>query len=96
MQARVKKLMKPSFTPCFFSKLSLYRFLSAMMLLMSTSLKVVSMAAAFWASFSRRAMVWRRRVIRTRSSRSPAARGAGGSAATAGEATGSGGLAGAG
>ena len=37
--------------------------------LMSTSLKVVSMAAVFWASFSRRAIVWRSLVIRTRSSR---------------------------
>ncbi len=42
----------------------------AMTAVMSTSLKVVSMAALFWASFSRRAMVWRRRVIFTRSSRS--------------------------
>ena len=37
--------------------------------LMSTSLKVVSMAAVFCASFRRRAMVWRSRVICTRSSR---------------------------
>ncbi len=36
---------------------------------MSTSLKVVSIAAVFCTSFSRRAMVWRSRVIRTRSSR---------------------------
>src|SRR5262245_1368853 len=40
-----------------------------MIALMSTSLKVVSMAAVVCASFSRRAMVWRRRVMRTRSSR---------------------------
>ena len=43
---------------------------------MSTSLKVVSMAAVFCASFSRLAMVCRSRVIRTRSSRSPIALGA--------------------
>ena len=36
---------------------------------MSTSLKVVSMAAMFCASLRRRAMVWRSRDIRTRSSR---------------------------
>src|SRR5687767_6134180 len=36
---------------------------------MSTSLNVVRMAAVFCASLSRVAMVWRRRVIRTRSSR---------------------------
>src|SRR4051812_36482793 len=36
---------------------------------MSTSLNVVSIAAVFCASFKRRATVWRRRVIRTRSSR---------------------------
>src|SRR5688572_20470998 len=35
---------------------------------MSTSLKVVSSAAVFWASFSRVAIVWRRRDILTRSS----------------------------
>ena len=40
-----------------------------MMALMSTSLNVVSMAAVFCASLRRRAMVWRRRVMRTRSSR---------------------------
>src|ERR1700748_1202283 len=43
--------------------------------LMSTSLKVVSMAAVFCASFRRRATVWRRRVIFTRSSRSCTGRG---------------------
>ena len=36
---------------------------------MSTSLKVVSMAAAFCASLRRRAIVWRSLVMRTRSSR---------------------------
>src|SRR5690349_6628234 len=40
-----------------------------MIALMSASLNVVSMAAVFCASFSRRAIVWRRRVIGTRSSR---------------------------
>ena len=44
------------------------------------------MAAVFWASFRRRAMVWRRRVILTRSSRSWTGRGADGAAATAGAA----------
>ena len=41
---------------------------------MSTSLKVVSMAAVFCASFSRSAMRFRSRVMRTRSSRPPAGR----------------------
>ena len=61
--------MKPSLTPCFFSNTSLYwlrRFITADM---STSLKVVSIAAVAWASLSRRAMVWRSLVIFTRSSR---------------------------
>ena len=44
---------------------------------MSTSLKVVSMAAVFCASFSRRAMVWRSRVIFTRSSRAASSAGDG-------------------
>ena len=68
-QALTKKPMKPSFTPCFFSKTSLYCARSAITSLMSTSLKVVSMAAVFCASFRRRAMVWRSLVMRTRSSR---------------------------
>jgi hypothetical protein len=37
-QALVKKDMKPSRTPCFFSNSSLYWFLSAMTSVMSTSL----------------------------------------------------------
>ena len=45
---------------------------------MSISLKVVSIAAVCWASTSRAAMVWRRRDIRTRSSRRPLSAGAGG------------------
>ena len=68
-QAFTKKPMKPSFTPCFFSNTSLYWLRSAMTLVMSTSLKVVSMAALVCASFRRRAMVWRSLVIFTRSSR---------------------------
>ena len=53
--------MKPSRTPCFFSKLSLYSARSAITSLMSTSLKVVSWAAVFCDSFRRSAMVLRRR-----------------------------------
>ena len=48
-----------------------------MMWLMSTSLKVVSIAAVFCTSFSRRAMVWRSRVIFTRSSRAASSAGEG-------------------
>src|SRR5918994_1436803 len=59
--ALVKKPMKPSFEPCFFSNTSLYCVRIAMMWVMSTSLKVVSIAAVFCTSFSRRAMVWRSR-----------------------------------
>ncbi len=40
-----------------------------MIVVMSTSLKVVSMAAVFCASLRRRAIVWRSFVMRTRSSR---------------------------
>ena len=43
--------------------------------LMSTSLKVVSIAAVFCASLRRRAMVWRSRVIGTRSSRAASSAG---------------------
>ena len=50
---------------------------------MSTSLKVVSMAAVFCASFSRRAMVWRSRVIFTRSSRAASSAGEGARTCTA-------------
>src|SRR6516225_9479017 len=50
---------------------------------MSTSLKVVSMAAVFCASFRRRAMVWRSRVMRTRSSRAASSGGAGARICTA-------------
>ncbi len=47
MQAFTKKPMKPSFTPCFFSNRSLYWLRTAIIVDMSTSLKVVSMAAVF-------------------------------------------------
>src|SRR5215213_5510822 len=50
---------------------------------MSTSLKVVSMAAVFCASFRRRAMVWRSRVIFTRSSRDASSAGEGARTCTA-------------
>ena len=46
-----------------------------MTFVMSTSLKVVSMAAVFCACFRRSAMRLRRRVMRTRSSRAPVWRG---------------------
>ena len=73
--ALVKNPMKPSLLPCFFSNTSLYCARSAMTLVMSTSLKVVSIAAVFCTSFSRRAMVWRSRVIFTRSSRAASSAG---------------------
>src|SRR6266568_2183282 len=57
--AVAKKPIKPSLEPCFFSNTSLYCARIAMMWLMSTSLKVVSIAAVFCTSLSRRAMVWR-------------------------------------
>ena len=83
-QARTKKDMKPRRTPlCFFSKASLYSERSAIAADMSTSLKVVSISAVFWASFRREAMVLRRRVILTRSSPSSSARGAFGAAGAA-------------
>ena len=50
---------------------------SAITALMSTSLKVVSMAAVFCASLRRRAMVWRSRDMRTRSSRAASSAGDG-------------------
>src|SRR6267143_1474685 len=82
-QARTKKPMKPSFTPCFFANRSLYWLRSAITWLMSTSLKVVSMAAVFCASLRRRAMVWRSLVILTRSSRAASSAGEGGRSAGA-------------
>src|SRR6185437_15705628 len=76
-QARTKKPMKPSLMPCFFSNRSRYWVRSAITCVMSTSLKVVSMAAVFCASLSRRAMVWRSRVMCTRSSRAASSAGDG-------------------
>src|ERR1700742_2569067 len=54
-----------------------------MTLVMSTSLKVVSIAAVFCTSFRRRAMVWRSRVIFTRSSRAASSAGDGARTCTA-------------
>ncbi len=82
-QALVKKPIKPSLLPCFFSNTSLYCARIAMMWLMSTSLKVVSIAAVFCTSFRRRAMVWRSRVIFTRSSRAASSAGEGARTCTA-------------
>src|SRR3981081_3169200 len=80
MQALTKNDMKPSRAPCFFSKSSFSRSRKVMTAVMSTSLKVVSMAVVFWASLRRLAMVRRSRVMRTRSSRSERKRGPGGAA----------------
>src|SRR6202012_2509770 len=82
-QALVKKPMKPSLLPCFFSNTSLYWARIAMTLVMSTSLKVVSIAAVFCTSLRRRAMVWRSRVIFTRSSRAASSAGDGARTCTA-------------
>jgi hypothetical protein len=59
-----------------------------MTLVMSTSLKVVSMAAVFCASLRRAAIVRRSRVMRTRSSRSARGRGPAGTAGFAAGAAG--------
>src|ERR1017187_6693233 len=61
--AFVKKLMKPRFTPCFSLNLSLYCVLNAMIWLISTSLKVVSIAVVFLASTNLRETVLRRLLI---------------------------------
>mmetsp|Transcript_84776 Transcript_84776/g.182832 ORF Transcript_84776/g.182832 Transcript_84776/m.182832 type:complete len:327 (-) Transcript_84776:144-1124(-) len=58
--------MNPSFTPCFFSNSSLCILRISMRGPMSTSWKVVNMAAVFWASFSLCAMRCLMRVIFTR------------------------------
>ncbi len=71
IDALTKTDIKPSRTPCFFSKASRHCSRNAIVRLMSISLKVVSIAAAFCAAFSRSAMRRRSRVIRTRTSRSP-------------------------
>src|SRR5262245_49512583 len=72
--AFTKNDMKPSFTPCSFSKRSLYWLRSVMTACMLTSLKVVSIAAVCWDCTSRSAMRARSRDIGTRcSGRSPSA-----------------------
>ena len=72
MLAFTKKDMKPSFTPCSFSKRSLWRARSSPMAVRSISLKVVSKAAFCCACSSLSAMRRRRRVIGTRcSARAP-------------------------
>mmetsp|Transcript_19577 Transcript_19577/g.29108 ORF Transcript_19577/g.29108 Transcript_19577/m.29108 type:complete len:207 (+) Transcript_19577:681-1301(+) len=58
--------MKPSFTPCFSRKASLCLPLSSIKYPISTSWKVVSMAAVFCASFNLVATRWRMRDILTR------------------------------
>lgn len=63
--ALTKGDMKPSLTPCFLAKASLYLFRIWITLVMSTSLKVVSMAYVFCASFSLCAILWRMRLIFT-------------------------------
>ena len=78
MQARAKNDMKPSDTPCTSVKRALWRARSSITALMSTSLKVVRIAAVCCACTRRSAMRWRRCVIGTRSSSSlsrPAGRG---------------------
>src|SRR5688500_612180 len=62
-QAFAKKLIKPNPTPCISLNLSLCLLRISMMLLISTSLKVVSIAVVFFASTSRRLMVLRRLLI---------------------------------
>src|SRR5580700_6163632 len=63
--AFTKKLMKPRRTPaCFFSNASRYSLRNAITADISTSLKVVSIAAVFCASFSRAAMVRRRWAVK--------------------------------
>src|SRR5829696_2642262 len=75
MDALVKKLMKPSLAPVRSWKASLRRRRSSMTALMSTSLKVVSIAEFCCDSTSRCAMVSLRRERRTRSSRPSSAAG---------------------
>ena len=84
-----KKPMKPRRMSCFLANRSLYLSRASMTALMSTSLKVVSSAALSCALFNRLAMVWRMRVILTRSSpRAPPV--ATGAAAAAGAGAGAG------
>src|SRR6187401_1401313 len=67
-QALAKMDMKPSLIPCFATNCSWYFFLNSMMLLISTSLKVVSIAVLFFAETNLRAIVRRIRVIFSRCS----------------------------
>jgi len=61
--ALAKKLMQPKLTPWLSLNLSLYCFLTSITRVMSTSLKVVSMAVVFLDSTSRRLMVLRSALI---------------------------------
>ena len=61
--ALVKKLMKPRPTPCVSLNLSLYLSRNAITALMSTSLKVVSMAVSFFTLTSRSAIFLRNVLI---------------------------------
>src|SRR5438132_853850 len=74
--ALTKKPMKPSLTPCSFSKRSLYLLRSSMIGCMLTSLNVVRIAAVDCDCTSRSATRWRNRDIGTRcSGREPSAGG---------------------
>src|SRR6478736_2649179 len=84
--ALVKKDMKPSFTPFFFTKSSWYLARRAITADISTSLNVVSIAASCWAATRREAIVWRSLLILVRVWRPPV--GAGAAAAGAGAAAG--------
>ena len=66
MEAFTKKLMNPSFVPCRSMNACLYLLRRSITGFMSTSLKVVRMAAVFWTSLRRWAMRRRRRVMGTR------------------------------
>ena len=84
--------MKPNLMSCFLANRSLYFSRASITALMSTSLNVVSSAALSCALFRRLAMVWRIRVILTRSTWRPpvlaaGAAGAGAVAAGAGAAS---------
>ena len=71
-EAKVKKLMNPSPTPCLAANASLYSLRRSMMGFMSTSLKVVSMAVSFFTLTSRVASLRRRALMRVRVSPRPA------------------------
>src|SRR5262249_51251192 len=76
--ALTKKPMKPSPTPCFFWKASLYFARSSITRDRSASLNVVRMAALLCAASSRSAMRWRTGDIGWGVPRAPVARGGGG------------------